>query len=171
MVGALAAAGAGHRRYAPHPPFHRLRADELQLRLRPFHVGSALWDLYPAHPRAARALGFWRTRAAAARLPEGLRDVPEPLADFSRRSGGLKRPARKGGVSLRRLAMVARAALGGNLPRGAASVGGHGTEFDRLHEVAASRDRCGAVRLRRKALLTFVVILGSLFFTGAWEFC
>jgi len=67
--------------------------------------------------------------------------------------------------------MVARAALGGNLPRGAASVGGHGTEFDRLHEVAASRDRCGAVRLRRKALLTFVVILGSLFFTGAWEFC
>jgi len=53
LVGALAAAGAGHGRHAPRPSLDRVQPDELELWGRPIGMGSVLRNLYEPQPRAA----------------------------------------------------------------------------------------------------------------------
>ena len=96
MVGAVVTAVAGHNRHAPHPSLRRIRPGELQLRNHFLFLGSAIQDLHPTDAGAARQHRLWRPRTAAARVPQAVRDVADPVASRAGRSdwgaeGGLKR--------------------------------------------------------------------------------
>jgi len=89
-VGAVAAAGPGHGRHAPRPPFDRILARELELRRGLVDLGSIVWHPNPDEPSGAREDGLWRPGISATRLPEAVRDVNDPVAA---RPGGVREVA------------------------------------------------------------------------------